>query len=226
MALDSLWTQDTTNNLGTINTFDFLNDQDAVFDNTGAIDVGHNFNNQGYFEIGVTGTISVTNDASNCNIQTADAILWNNGMMCVTGDFSNCGGDTLTGAGGKFFFAGLSTNLGRVEGILTVNTPTSGFTNNTGTVGTGVSYSNGTCILSADVEAIEPVFLYPNPAEDVITVTAQNINYDIYDITGRLVQSGSSISGIVGVDGLRPGNYLMIISNNNMTTVKQKFVKL
>lgn len=224
MILDSLWTQDTMYNSNQITVYDFFNDEEGYFDDNGTIVVSNNFLNSGLFY--QNGTMTVANDASNCNTQNTDATLDINGVFCAAGDFSNCGTDTLR-VTGVMYIAGNSSNLGQVDGNGVINTPTSAFTFNTGNIGTSIVFNNNTCNLgSAQNEQFTPIFIYPNPAEDVITVTAQNINYDIYDITGRLVQSGSSISGVVGVNELKAGNYLMIISNPNMSTVKQKFVKL
>jgi hypothetical protein len=228
MTLDSLWTRDTMENAqnAVITVYDFFHER-FYYQNQGDIIITNNFTNSGDFENYLWGNIHVANDMSNCNITADRAEFWNNGNLCIDGDFTNCADDTLTGAGGKFFIAGSSSNLGHASGILTVNTPTSGFSVNTGTTGTGVSFGNETCPLaSAQETSIQPVFIYPNPVDDIMTITAHNVNYKIYDISGRMVQKGSSISGIVGVDELRSGTYLIIISNQEIKTVKQTFVKL
>jgi hypothetical protein len=223
MTLDSLWTQDLVDNTGTITVYDFLHDEDSTFNNNGNIEVTNNFTNQGHYYN--NSTMSVANDAANCNIQTKDAIFFNNGILCISGNFSNCGDDTLKGSG-EMYIAGSSNNLGRVEGTMDINTPTSGFVVNTGTVGGMVNFSNATCVLGAEELAIEPIFIYPNPAEDILNVSAQYISYQIYDISGRKVLSGTSISGIIGVDELKSGTYLLLIEGQEVSPFKQTFVKL
>ncbi|MCB9224885.1 MAG: T9SS type A sorting domain-containing protein [Crocinitomicaceae bacterium] len=226
MTLDSLWIQDSTRNTGTIIVYDFLNDQDGKFYNEGEITVTNNFNNQELFENYLWGTMSVGNDASNCNIQSSMAEFKNNGILCVAGDFTNCNGDTLGGINGTIYIAGSSSNLGHVEGLMTINTPTSGFSLNTGTIGTGISFGNATCILAVEESAIEPLFIYPNPAQNILNLSSKNVNYTIVDFSGRTVLSGNTVNGQIEIESLNPGTYLILINGSELETIKQTFVKL
>ena len=223
MTLDSLWTQDSMTTTGYISVYDFLHDQYAYFGNQGDIEVGHNFNNEGIFYN--NGTLSVDNDASNCNIQQSDAILTNNGVLCVINNFSNCAGDTLQGTG-EVYISGSSSNFGRVQGTLQINTPTSGFTTNTGTIGGMVTFGNTTCNLGESIEAFEPVFVYPNPAKDMLNISVKNVNYQILDFSGRIIKSGSTPNGEIYVDDLKSGSYLILINGKQIGSAKHTFIKL
>lgn len=223
MILDSLLTQGDMDNTGTITVFDFLHDEYVNFENTGTINVTNNFNNEGYFFNAISGIITVINDASNCNIQNDDAYFVNDGIWCVGNDFSNCGAtDTLTGIG-TLSIDGQSSNLGHVGGTLTVNTPTSGFTLNTGTVEGTVNFGNATCGLGTDESAI--IFnIYPNPVSDYLVLNQYNVHYSIIDLAGKIVLDGVSSSGKVDLRSLSNGSYFIILNHNNQSVTKQ-FIK-
>ena len=222
MLLDSLWTQDYFLNSGTITVFDFLHDQGVSFENDGVINVTNNFNNQGNFINWQT--LTVVNDAANCNIQSLTATLWNYGDFCVEGDFSNCGGDTLKGSG-TVYLAGSSNNLGHVGGTLLINTPSSGFTLNTGTVAGTVTFGNAICGLGVADNELDWM-VYPNPAQDVLFLAEPNLNYVIIDMVGRTVLNGKSSSTKIEIGELSAGQYTIQLENEAGQTSKQNFIKL
>ena len=72
--------------------------------------------------------------------------------------------------------------------------------------------------------------IYPNPANDIITVKISSANskayFDIYNSTMQLVKSLSAESGIenkVSTHDLAPGIYFLIATTET-GTYKQKFV--
>lgn len=223
MVLDSLWTQGDMDNSGTITVFDFLHDEYVSFENTGTINVTNNFNNEGHFLNSVNGIITVVNDASNCNIQNDDAYFINDGIWCVGNDFTNCGtNDTLTGIG-TLSIDGQSSNFGHVSGSLTINTPTSGFTLNSGSIDGTVNFGNSTCGLGTEESTL--VFnVYPNPVSDYLVLSQYNINYSIMDLSGKITLEGLSTSGHIDVSSLNNGSYFIILKHNDQRAIKQ-FIK-
>jgi hypothetical protein len=222
MLLDSLWTQDFFDNTGTITVFDFLHDQGVSFENNGVINVTNNFNNQGNFVNWQT--LTVVNDGANCNIQSLSATLWNFGDFCVEGGFSNCGGDTLKGSG-TIYIGGSSTNLGHVDGTLLVNTPTSGFTLNTGTTAGTVTFGNAICGLALANNELDWM-VYPNPAQDALFLAEPNLKYSIVDMVGRTVLNGKSSATKIDLSALSSGQYTIQLENEAGQTSKQNFIKL
>jgi hypothetical protein len=69
--------------------------------------------------------------------------------------------------------------------------------------------------------------LYPNPAKESIFVKLSGkhaigkLNYEVFDITGRLVASGirnvegTTASFSVDINGLKPGTYSMVVKGNS-----------
>ena len=147
MDADSLLSQGSLSNTGTITVYDIANDEDAVFSNQGRLEISNNFNNQGQFTN--EQDITVQNDFSNCNTQFLDAMFVNNGTMCVTNDFANCEGDTLAGTG-DFFVGNQSANAGVFTGTFSFHTPSGAVTANTGTVQPTVNVTMGTCTLGVN----------------------------------------------------------------------------
>jgi hypothetical protein len=220
MNLDSLWTQDEMTNSGSITVYDFLNDQDADFSTSIVLTVTNNFNNQGQFQN--SGEMIVENDFSNCNIQSMDAIFSNSGTVCVTNDFSNCGGDTLTGTG-NYHIGGSSSNLGVFSGPFTFNTP-SGTVGIPGTQVGGVTISNTPCGLSV-VENNNEIYIYPNPATDYLIVNSSIVAFEIYDYSGRLIESNKVTNGAINVHNLSVGMYVIKLTSLAGDLHSTSFVK-
>ncbi|MFH1119675.1 MAG: serine hydrolase [Bacteroidota bacterium] len=76
----------------------------------------------------------------------------------------------------------------------------------------------------------ESSILFPNPAGDYIslsTTLSERKYFEIYSFSGMLV-SRTTFSGDhskVNISNLKPGNYLMIVKNDNGILLNQKFVK-
>jgi uncharacterized surface protein with fasciclin (FAS1) repeats len=80
--------------------------------------------------------------------------------------------------------------------------------------------SNGETIGSVDV--------YPNPANDILNVSSNNLGViEIYSSEGKLI-STTSYSGpntVVNVEELSRGNYIAVVRDNNGTVQLSKFTK-
>lgn len=221
--LDSVYTASTVSNSGTITTAALAHDEGATFTNDGDLDIANNFYNSGWFNN--NGILTVTDSAANCNTQTLNAVFTNNGFFCIAGSFGNCANDTLTGDG-TMFIGGNSWNDGEVTGTLHVNTPTAGFTFNTGTVAGTVTFGTDACAAGVE-ESIEPNWIiYPNPATTVLNISEQNLSYNIYDMTGRLVLNGLAIDGRIDIDLLEQGSYVIHLENSQKESLKKTFIKL
>ncbi|AZA83564.1 secretion protein [Chryseobacterium lactis] len=63
--------------------------------------------------------------------------------------------------------------------------------------------------------------LYPNPVKDILTITNTNTeDYKIYDMSGKLVNTGSLRNGTVSVSQLTNGTYLIQVGE-----FRKKFIK-
>ena len=219
---DSLWNQGSISNQGIITAFDLLNDQTGSFNNgTGAkLVLDHDFMNQGYFFN--NGIIDVSNDFSNCNIQTMDALFYNHGTFCIGADMINCIDDTLSGTG-EYFIGGSSANAGVFDGSFTFNTP-SGTVGVPGNIQPGVTIGNQPCFLSV-VENELSLNLFPNPANNLLNITASNFNYKIIDLSGKIIQSDSNVSNQINIESLNVGIYFIEIKESNGIQSTLKFVK-
>jgi len=79
-----------------------------------------------------------------------------------------------------------------------------------------------------------PVGIYPNPAEDILTInihqpaTSSNAEIEIYDMNGKLLYSNNSIeSSLINIDVSSFANGVYIIKYKNAaTTFQEKFMKL
>jgi hypothetical protein len=222
MLLDSLWTQDISTNSGTIITFDFLHDQLATFQNDGLIEVNNNYSNQGVFLNSSTASLAVSNDASNCNIQGNSSLFDNDGTVCVTGDFINCGADTLTGDG-FWFVDGQASNTGDVLENLNMHFNGGAWALNTGNVASTVTIGSDPCYLKIET-AQHDWILYPNPAKNSVTFSQAFKYATIYDATGKAVMNASH-SNSIDVSSLENGLYLIQIVDEFDLISQQQFVK-
>lgn len=185
--LDSVWNQGMVTNTGSMQIYDLLNDETANFVNSETVTIDHDFNNQGYFFIDASASVSIGHDFSNCNIQNLDAVMENDGIVCITNDFSNCGGDTLTGSG-DYFVGGAAANLGVFTGTFTFHTP-SGTLAVSGTIDPGVSVTTGSCNLQLDQLEAASLKVFPNPTNGTFTVNANEgiESIEVFDLFGRPV---------------------------------------
>ncbi|MBI3133843.1 MAG: T9SS type A sorting domain-containing protein [Bacteroidetes bacterium] len=221
--LDSLWNQATINNTGTISVYDYLNDETSVAHNDAGADlnIANNFNNQGHFIN--DGTIDLVNDFSNCNIQTLSALFVNNGTFCIAQDMTNCLDDTLTGTG-TYHTANSSSNFGVFGGTFTFNTPTGSIGFNSGTIAPTVVFDNVPCGLTV-AETENHFDIYPNPANTVLYVSESNLAYQVVDLSGKLIATGSTNSSGIDLSGMTPGIYTIRLQNQDGTIFIEKFVK-
>jgi Secretion system C-terminal sorting domain len=225
--MDSVWTRSTTTNTGTLTTNAFAHDQAATFTNTGTISVMNNYSNQGSFIN--DGIMTVGGNASNCNIQTLIANFKNDGFLCVTGNFLNCANDTLEGSG-TVFIGGTSTNAGEVSGTLLINTSSGSFDLNTGNIAGTVTYGTDACAAGVEEEEMyvdeEDWILFPNPATTIINSSEINVKYFIYNMEGKLMLNGVSFNGVIHIDQLEEGNYVIRLENEIKQTFRKTFIKL
>jgi len=219
MILDSLWTQDISTNNGTISTFDFLHDQLTSFQNNGEITVNNNFSNQGIFNNNTGASLSIANDGSNCNIQGNSALFDNYGIVCITGDFINCGSDTLTGSG-FWFVEGQASNTGDVLGNLQMHFNGGSWALNTGNVASSVTIGSDPCFLSLESSELE-WSIYPNPANNIVWLSTEFKSATIYDASGKTIMSVSAGKSI-DISQLERGVYMIqIVTHNDMLTQQQ-----
>jgi hypothetical protein len=217
---DSLLTRDQTDNSGTITAYDFAHDQYATFTCDGDILVSNNFNNEGDFFL--NGQLIIDNDASNCNIQTSNAMLQIEGVMCVANDFTNCGTDTLRSLGtGVIYIGGISSNAGEVEGTLTVNDPGTGFDVNVGTIAGTVVEGSALCGVGISESETQNWTIYPNPATTYITSTVPEVNYFIYDFSGKLLVTSFSQSGAIDIGHLPDGIYAVQLLGHDGSSITE-----
>ena len=55
--------------------------------------------------------------------------------------------------------------------------------------------------------------LWPNPAKDYIQINKSNIQFQIYDMSMRLVTTGNCSDGIIDIKELNGGYYIFEIIN-------------
>jgi Secretion system C-terminal sorting domain len=207
---DSLLNQGTFTNDGTATVYDFGNDQMATFTSSVDLLVTNNMNNQGY---GLnTGNIEISNDFSNCNTQSMDAMFINDGIFCVTNDFINCLGDTLAGSG-DYYIGGSSSNFGVFDGTHTFHTP-SGTIGVPGTIEAGVNVIIGACDLSVLPIDLGKLSIYPNPTTSIVVVSQNDIDYKVFDVSGRLMLSGTVENNTIDFTTLTEGLYTIIVGNS------------
>lgn len=91
----------------------------------------------------------------------------------------------------------------------------------------------GQTLSNVEIDSIENLFLYPNPARDVTYISnpsnSEINSVDIYDINGRLVKTinfeNVSENSSFDVSNLASASYLVILKNDFDQTVKQLIVK-
>jgi len=68
--------------------------------------------------------------------------------------------------------------------------------------------------------------VYPNPFTSVITIKGENLkSYELYDISGKLVNKGTLNEKTIHLNNLLKGEYILKISTNNNMTVIKKIIK-
>jgi len=194
--------------MGIINiTANFHNDLDGNFTNWGTVTVGNDFLNEAVFFN--NSDLSVNNDFANCNMAGSEATLDVSGEMCVYNNFLNCVDDTILG-NGTIYISGLSNNAGEMQGNFIINTPSGALTSNTGTIAGAITFATGSCDAGLTNES-KLWSIYPNPAENFVICSEQNIHFEIYDFSGRIISSDFSSDGYIGVESLATGVYVILI---------------
>lgn len=214
--LDSVWTQTNLVNIGTMDVYDMLNDEQATFTNEGTLIITHDFNNQGRFENKQWASIDLTHDFSNCNLQNLDAVFRNDGLFCIGNNLANCLGDTLKGIG-HYYIGNSASNLGVLDGTATLHTPSGNFAIS-GNVGSGVTITTGACALDVAESEQEKWSIFPNPAATTIAINTTG-DYAIMSSEGKVVLSGKC-EGEIHIGHLQNGIYLL-----SMNGKVQKFMK-
>ena len=73
--------------------------------------------------------------------------------------------------------------------------------------------------------------MYPNPVKNIINISINTANpvefisAEIYDLTGRRVQTSLVQNQSVNVDLLSTGTYILKLTDSNNENYSQKFIK-
>ena len=72
--------------------------------------------------------------------------------------------------------------------------------------------------LSIENQELEPLLFYPNPSSDYITIEGvePNVDYAIYDLSGKKLKSGIMPKDIIDIRALESGIYLLKIENHTV----------
>ncbi|RYD58395.1 MAG: T9SS type A sorting domain-containing protein [Sphingobacteriales bacterium] len=80
--------------------------------------------------------------------------------------------------------------------------------------------------LSVNDKAIVKYSVYPNPAHDVLNITAKEVlDYNIKDMTGRTLMTGNTESGKISINAIPTGNYMLTLTDRNGNSQSMKFSK-
>jgi hypothetical protein len=93
---------------------------------------------------------------------------------------------------------------------------------NFGLIGTSSNWGSQSLNIS-DFSTKPTLSVYPNPAENFLTISCQNTieNIKILDSTGRLILEQASPKDIVSIAHLNSGSYLLVVNNTEVT----RFIK-
>jgi uncharacterized protein len=81
-------------------------------------------------------------------------------------------------------------------------------------------------VISVAENALLPIEIYPNPAKDILSIQSNEAfdTYEIYDLNGRLIDSGELKNQPIGVKHLGKGIYMLRLKNDFQFAAK-KFIK-
>lgn len=87
-------------------------------------------------------------------------------------------------------------------------------------------YSISTSNLNERMPAV-PISVYPNPSQDFITVQTEQemVAYDVYDMQGKLIQTGSTTSNVIDVSSFTAGKFTIVCMDQNKDYYFAQFVK-
>lgn len=217
-GVDSVWNQGNLLNAGSMESFDFLNDETGSFDNSGSLLINNNMNNQGYATN--QAAIVLVNDFSNCNTQTLDAMFINNGRFCIGNDFLNCIDDTLKG-NGSYYISGLSSNFGVFDGTHIFYT-SNGTVGIPGNIQAGVIVAQGSCNLGLETSIGTEYSVSPNPTSSDISLTVSDVGFKLYDVTGKIVSEGIIINYSIEMNNLNKGIYVLNVEGKGTKRIIKK----
>ena len=130
----------------------------------------------------------------------------------------NSSGGNGTGAGGSFSFS-----VGQIDYVSA--------TGINGSITQGVQQALEIFVLDTDEvpEISLELSIYPNPTTDVLFIKNSNLefNYQLFDVTGKLIATSSKMKQINQIDmsSLGIGTYMLIILVNNNLTKSFKIIK-
>lgn len=78
-------------------------------------------------------------------------------------------------------------------------------------------------------EGVNKVTLFPNPTQSHVTIQLENgkvANYQLYNNTGKLIQSINQTNNIINLEGLEKGIYFIAIEDEFGNHFKKKVLKL
>jgi len=88
-------------------------------------------------------------------------------------------------------------------------------------------YSSATSTKDLISIELDKLYIYPNPASDLIYVSnlTQTVNFQIINLSGQIVKSGElHVDGYIDIDNLNYGHYFIRLTNNNLSQTI-KFIK-
>jgi len=163
----------------------------------------------------------VSNDFSNCNLQSLNATFVNNGRMCTGNDFINCGTDTLRGSG-NYFVVNAASNLGVFTGTHFFN---AGSFFQGGTLDPGVTIGQALYNISVDEINDDVFYIQQNPAENVIVLKSSKQLHEvsIVNTIGQIVLTDNQQELFIGQ--LSSGEYTVITKFEDGSVAKERLIK-
>ena len=189
----------------------FGNNGTYTMQTAGFMEVEENWYNAENFTVGAGRELTVGGGFYTGDTILGTALLVNNGLVAVTGDFGNS--EDMNGSG-KFCVGGASGNSGAVTGTLDFcdNSGTGNFDINLGTIAGSVTNCGvGACFLSLEEQTKETINLYPNPATTLLNIETNGAftNVHFYSVRGELVQSSLFSGTPISISGLPAGIYFV-----------------
>lgn len=93
-----------------------------------------------------------------------------------------------------------------------------------------MNWRSSTIPLSVDANQLnqDDWVVYPNPASTIIQVSGvpnTNMSYEIFDLTGRILLSGS-LQAHINIEALEAGNYLLLLKDTSGRKWNSSFIKI
>jgi len=82
-------------------------------------------------------------------------------------------------------------------------------------------------IVSTEERLSQEVIIYPNPSNGIFNIqtTAQDLNYVVMSVQGKIVQQGLLTQNEINLSNYPKGIYFLHLSNGNITGVKKMVVE-